>query len=160
MIYMIWSQDKYRGIGINDSLPWNIPNEIQHFKNVTSGKKILMGFNTYATIGGILKNRLNYVLVSNKTTVIKNAIMVHDYKKIVEQYADNSDDDIYVIGGKSVFELFAQYADFLIVSLIPGEFNCNVKIDVDMSQFEEMKYEKHKEFTVHYFVRKSMNNER
>ena len=158
MIYMVWAQDKDRGIGINNRLPWNIAAEMQHFRHITNGKNVLMGFNTYASIGKILKNRKNFVLVTNKTTVIKGATMVYDYKKIVSQYGDKEGEDMYIIGGKSVYELFAPYADFLIVSVIPGEFNCNVRIDVDMSKFEEMKYEKYHDFEVHYFVRKIVSD--
>jgi dihydrofolate reductase len=62
MISLIWAQDLEKGIGIDNLLPWRIKEEMDHFRNVTSGQIVVMGQKTFESIGRPLANRTNVVL--------------------------------------------------------------------------------------------------
>jgi dihydrofolate reductase len=125
---------------------------MQHFKNTTFNKTIVMGKKTYESIGRILPNRTNIILSKEPNFYVANAIIYHDPIKIINDYKDI---DLYVIGGKSIYELFYPYADKLIVSLIKKKYNCNVFMEcVNLSDFKLIKTTTHNDFDVLEYERK------
>src|SRR5436190_13135302 len=62
---IIVATDRARGIGINNALPWHLPEDLAHFKRTTSGHPIIMGRKTFDSIGRPLPNRRNIVVTRN-----------------------------------------------------------------------------------------------
>jgi dihydrofolate reductase len=62
---IIVAMDAQRGIGINNTLPWKLPEDLAHFKRVTTGHPIIMGRKTFDSIGRPLPNRRNIVITRN-----------------------------------------------------------------------------------------------
>ena len=65
-----------RVIGVKNSLPWHISTDLKHFKQITTGHRVVMGRKTYESIGKALPNRDNYVLTRNKNLKIKDVFMI------------------------------------------------------------------------------------
>ena len=103
MLSLIVAVDDNFLIGNNNELPWYEPNDLKYFKKVTTGKAVLMGYNTYLSIinrlGKPLPKRENYVL-TYETQLPLGGIVVKDLDALIESYSDK---ELFVIGGKMVY---------------------------------------------------------
>jgi dihydrofolate reductase len=100
-------------IGKDNQLLWKIPEDLKHFKKTTTGKTIVMGRKTYESIGKPLPNRKNIVLSRSINSDIKGCYQTNDINDILKLK-----DDVFIIGGQQIYELFMPYADELIVTSI------------------------------------------
>lgn len=151
MIKMIWCEDKNHGIGIDNSLAWNIKSEMQHFRNETKGKTVVCGEKTFISFGNKpLPNRKNIVLTLDKNFIAPGAIIYNDLHQLL---ADYKDETIYIIGGKTIYKLLFPYADELIISTLNKSYNCNVFMSFDLSDFKLEKTLNNDEFVVNYYKR-------
>ncbi|WP_052663072.1 segregation/condensation protein A [Mycoplasmoides pirum] len=157
MVKMIWCEDIKHGIGKNNSLPWKIPEEMEHFKKTTMNKVVVMGFNTYKSMGKLLPNRINIIMTKNhKSDVPKDALIYQTAKSVLKDFQDV---DIYVIGGKLIYELFLEFADELIVSRLSNDFKCDTKFNPKLNEFNLIEKKSFKKFDVFYYRRKNdLNN--
>lgn len=137
-------------IGKNNKLLWHIPEDLKKFKEITQGKTVIMGRNTYESIGKPLPNRHNIVLSKNLKSFSNNynekLEIYNDFSKIVEKYK-NSDKEVFIIGGAQVYKkaLELGIAEKLYISHI--DFSDNdadtyfPKIDCNIwKKVEEEKY--------------------
>lgn len=98
------------GIGNDNELLFHIPEDMKFFKNMTSGHPVVMGHNTYESIGKPLPNRKNYVLSRDKSLSIDGVTVIHDISQIP--------DDSFVIGGESIYKILLKYCDIVFVTKI------------------------------------------
>lgn len=110
---MIVAKGENNVIGKDNELIWNIPNDLKYFKEMTSGKTVVMGRKTYESIGKPLPNRRNIVLTQNKDFYEDQVEIAHDIEEIL-----NLEGEIMVIGGDSIYRQFMGYADRLYVTEI------------------------------------------
>lgn len=156
MIKLIWCEDKNQGIAKNQKLPWNIPEELNHFKKTTLNQVVVMGYNTFLSIGKPLPNRTNIVLTKKHKNHLNADVFIYsDLKKVFHDFAST---DIYVIGGKKIYEQALEYANELIVSRLNKSYKCDLFLKLDLESFELKKVDKFDEFHVNYYVRKKANN--
>ena len=94
-------------IGLNGGLPWNCKEDLQHFKNITSGHFVLMGYNTYASIGRPLPNRTN-IVVSFEEKKIDGCICFTSVEQGVEYAKNNGESELFIIGGASIYKYCAE----------------------------------------------------
>ena len=94
-------------IGKNNKLLWHIPEDLKKFKEITQGKTVVMGRNTFESIRKPLPNRHNIVLSKNSKLFSNNCNekleICDDFSKIVENYK-NSDEEVFIIGGAQVYK--------------------------------------------------------
>ncbi|MFC0133965.1 diacylglycerol kinase [Massilia eurypsychrophila] len=114
--------DAQRGIGVNNTLPWRLPEDLAHFKRVTTGHPIIMGRKTFDSIGRPLPNRRNIV-------VTRNPDWRHDGVDAVGSLADAlalvGHEPAFIIGGAQIFNESMALADQLIVTEIDHTFACD-----------------------------------
>jgi dihydrofolate reductase len=106
-------------IGKGGKLPWHYPADLKHFKQTTTGNAIVMGSNTWRSIGKPLSNRLNIVL-SRRAQLDSDDNLL--FLRNVSEAADLSkflSGDLYVIGGAHIYEAFIPLIDSWIVTEIP-----------------------------------------
>lgn len=132
MINLIAAVGKNFELGLNNKLIWNISEDLQYFKEVTTGKTVVMGRKTYESIGRALPNRKNIVL-SSKKVLIDNVIVINDYKDVL-----NTEEDVFIIGGESIYKLFLSYADNIYLTEIDDEKDADSYFPV----FDKNLYEK------------------
>lgn len=123
----ILSADKNWGIGNANKLLVSIPSDMRFFRQTTTGKVVVMGRKTLESFpnGQPLKNRTNIVLTANRNYKVKDAAVVHsrdELLKILEQY---DTDDIYIIGGESVYRMMLPYCDTVYVTKIDRAFQAD-----------------------------------
>lgn len=145
MINIIAAMTRSGVIGKDNSLPWNIPDEMKHFRSTTTGCTVIMGLRTFESIGRPLPNRNNIVLgppdlVIPGVTVcssVENALMV----------AKTFDKENFVIGGAYTYAQFLPYADRLFMSYIKQDYDGNVFFpEWDQSEWEVIERIEYSEF--------------
>lgn len=125
-----------RVIGINNTLPWHLPAELQNFRKLTMGHPIIMGRKTYDSIGRPLPGRQNIVITTNRNYKPEGVDVVYSIDAALQQCKDT--DEAFIIGGAKIFEETIHTADRLYLTLV----HADVKGDV---YFPEIKVNEWKE---------------
>ncbi len=113
-----------REIGVDNKLPWHLPKDLKHFKEITSGHPIIMGRKTYESIGKPLPNRTNIVISRKKDWFEEGILIVGSIKEAIK-FGQKIDEDIFIIGGGNIFEQTMDIADKLEVT----EIKTNIEAD-------------------------------
>lgn len=118
MINLIWAMDENRLVGKGNKLPWRYSKDLKYFKEMTHGKTVLMGDATYESLKGYYKNRplpFGKIYVANlESKYYPDATRVPDLFKFLDEF----EDDLWVVGGKTIYELSLPYADRLYITYI------------------------------------------
>lgn len=112
------------GIGLNNKLPWRIKEDLQFFKNFTTGKKIVVGGNTYNSLPpnglpgrqviGLSKGIICYPIHTLDKYVVNDITTIPDYK------------DVIIAGGAQIYKKFVPLCDELYITSINGNYKCDV----------------------------------
>ena len=123
MLSIIVSKSKNNMIGKDGKLLWQLPQDLQRFKERTNGHVIIMGRKTFEAIGGGLPNRLNIVFTQNMDYKVddENVKIVHSMFEI-QEYIEN-DEENYVIGGAMIYSLLMPYVKKMYVTQIYKMFD-------------------------------------
>lgn len=113
MIHVIAACGENRVIGKDGRMPWNIPEDLKHFKELTMGHTVIMGRKTYESIGKALPGRRNIVV--SRTLQQLEGCEVTDS---LETALKCGDDEIYIIGGESLYKETLPLADILELTLV------------------------------------------
>ncbi len=106
-------------IGINNQLPWHLPEDLKFFKETTMGKPIIMGRKTFESIGKKLPGRLNIVVSSNRNTILPDGVLLcNSLKEGINISQKNSSDEVFVIGGQQLFTEALTIASRLYVTRV------------------------------------------
>mgnify|MGYP005802487617 FL=1 len=134
----ILAADKNWGIGYNNRLLVSIPSDMKFFRRTTTGKVVVMGRKTLESFpnGLPLKNRTNIVLTANPDYDVKDAVIVHSKDELLEELKKYNEDDIYVIGGESVYRMMLPYCDTVLVTKIDRAFQADTHFP-NLDEMEE-----------------------
>lgn len=117
---LIVNVDKNWAIGKDNKLLVRIPADMKFFRETTTGKVVVMGRKTLESFpnGMPLKNRTNIVLTSNRAYQVKGAICVHSKEELDEELKKYDSEDIYIIGGESIYRMFLDQCDVAHVTKV------------------------------------------
>ncbi|HJD47168.1 MAG TPA: dihydrofolate reductase [Candidatus Mediterraneibacter norfolkensis] len=123
----ILSADRNWGIGYQNRLLVSIPSDMKFFRQTTTGKVVVMGRKTLESFpnGMPLKNRTNIVLTGNKDYHVKDAVIVHSKEELLEELKKYDTDEVYVIGGESIYRMLLPYCDTAYVTKIDRAFQAD-----------------------------------
>eukprot|EP01030_Chromulinospumella_sphaerica_P019590 gene19590-19484_t len=119
---IIVATDAQRGIGINNTLPWKLPEDLAHFKRTTSGHPIIMGRKTFDSIGRPLPNRRNIVVTRNPAWQHEGVEVVTSVEQAIA-LLDGAEG--FVIGGAEIYRQTLPVASRLIITEIAAVFDCD-----------------------------------
>ena len=161
MFDIILATDNNNGIGKNNKLAWRVKEDMEFFKKKTSFTEypntmnaVIMGYNTWISIpekNRPLEDRLNIIITNNHQDEIEetdNILTASSLENALDYaYSLKKIQNIFVIGGKQIYELAIKHPDlrFLYLTKINNNFNCNVNFEIDFSSFEKI-YESDKLF--------------
>jgi dihydrofolate reductase len=114
--------DAQRGIGVDNKLPWHLPEDLAHFKRVTLGHPIVMGRKTFDSIGRALPGRRNIVVTRNAQWRHEGVEVATSLEQAVAMIGD---EQASIIGGAQIFGESMGSADRLIVTEIHHSFRCD-----------------------------------
>lgn len=109
-----------RAIGLNNTMPWRLSEDLKLFKRLTMGHPILMGRKTWDSLGRPLPGRQNIVLTRSADFEATGAIVIHDIADL--QNIELQDSEIMVIGGAQIYKLMLPYMQGIYVSEVAGEW--------------------------------------
>lgn len=154
MLTIIVAMDKKNGIGYQGKLPWHLKNELKHFKEVTYGHLLIMGETTYRGIGRPLPGREMLIATKDPDYHPQGVLITDDLEITLKKYAKVKD-EVFICGGKSIYDQAIPYAKRLLISRIKGDYLTDTDFpDYNKAEFELIKSEEYEEFTVEEYLRK------
>ena len=117
-------------IGNKNRLLTSIPADMKFFREKTMGHVVVMGRKTLESFpnGLPLKNRVNIVLTANRSYKVKDAIIVHTKEELLEELKKYDSNELYVIGGGSIYEMLIPYCDTAYVTYIDNSYSADTFI--------------------------------
>ncbi|WP_062356595.1 dihydrofolate reductase [Bacillus kwashiorkori] len=144
MISYIFAMDENRVIGHNGTLPWRLSEDLRYFKKITMGHPIVMGRKTFQSIGRPLPGRENIILTRDKHFFHEGITIFHSVEDLFT-YIKNMNQEIFVIGGAELFNLFMPEVTKLYVTLIHHSFPGDVYFpEFSLSDWREIARQKGK----------------
>ena len=143
MISLIWAMDENRLIGKGNKLPWHIKEDLDYFKEVTSNQIVLMGHATYLSMKSYYKSKplpFKKIYVANLGECdYEDATLIKD----VLSFIQTNDENLFVVGGKIIYELALPFSDRLYITYIYGKYEGDVYFkDFDLKKYTLVKEQK------------------
>jgi dihydrofolate reductase len=139
-IEAILAIDEKNGISKNGKIPWKNKTDMLFFKNKTINNIVIMGSKTLLSLPNSqpLKDRDNIILTNNKNKYNKYSIFDNitffNYNELIDYLNNiNTDKIIYIIGGKEIYNLLIPYCDKIWLSIINGNYDCDLQINLDFN---------------------------
>lgn len=140
-ISIVVATDNHSGIGIRNTLPWHLPEDLAHFKRTTSGHPIIMGRKTFDSIGRPLPNRRNIVVTRNANWQHDNVEAVSSLEQAIALVGAQP---AFIIGGAQVYQEALPLAKRIIITQIDYSFDCDAHFPaIDPSIWKEVARERH-----------------
>jgi dihydrofolate reductase len=134
-IKMIVATDLNGGMGLNNKLPWDCPEDLRYFKEQTLYKTVIMGRKTFESLPTKrgLPNRYNYIITRGEEVDEQN-YQTADFETVIGCLFSKSytDEDVWVIGGKSIYEQLLPYVEEIHHTIIDGVYDCDTFIDTKL----------------------------
>ena len=114
----IVAMDAQRAIGLHNSIPWRLPEDLKLFKRLTMGHPILMGRKTWESLGRPLPGRQNIVLTRDASYIAEGAQVIHHLAEL--EQLELMHPEVMVIGGAQIYAALLPQMEKLYVSEVPG----------------------------------------
>ena len=149
--------DKNWGIGCENALVFTIKEDMQHFKEITTGKVVVMGAKTFDSLPfpNGLPNRINIVL-SSKMKPCEGVIVCHGIEKLKEEIEKFDTEDVFIIGGETIYKMFLPYVKTAYVTKVNEEKHVdtyfpNLDALSNWKNTEEKKHKTKQEFSFNVY---------
>ena len=119
---IIVATDALRGIGIDNTLPWRLPEDMAHFKRLTTGHPVIMGRKTFESIGRALPNRRNIVVTRSSDWRHDGVEAAPSLQQAIELVGH---EPAFIIGGAQIYAEAVNCADRVIITEIAQTFDCD-----------------------------------
>lgn len=114
-VSLIASVEKDWGIGYKGGLCLSVPGDLRYFKGRTIGSNVIMGRKTFDSIGHPLSGRTNVILTSDLNFSMFHEVVLHSMDEVIS-YIKETDRDVFVIGGASVYKSLLPYCEFAYIT--------------------------------------------
>ncbi|MHB0754634.1 dihydrofolate reductase [Polaribacter sp. M15] len=142
MVTIIAAIAKNNALGLNNDLIWHLPADLKRFKKVTTGHHIIMGRNTFESIGKPLPNRTTIIITRNSNYTQEGCLIANSVEDALDMA--KNDHQIYIIGGAQIYKYAIEndLVDVLDITLVHQEFEADVFFpEIDLNIWEEVKRE-------------------
>jgi dihydrofolate reductase len=142
-VSIIVAMDKAGGIGKDNGLLCHLSKDLKYFKKITTGHTIVMGYNTYLSIGKPLPNRRNVVLSTKKREASPNIIFYTSLQECLEKEGQEGG-ELMIIGGGRLYQQAMSIADKLYITRIHHTFEADTffpEFDAKLWQLESERFE-------------------
>ena len=151
MISIIAALAENRVIGVNNTLPWRLPNDLKHFRRLTTGHAIILGRKNYESIGKPLPERTNIVITRNRDYRADGCLVAHSLDEALA--LSKSDPEIFVIGGAEIYRAALTRADRLYLTLVHDTVAGDVYFpEFDSNDWREITRERHERDERHAYA--------
>jgi dihydrofolate reductase len=131
-----------RVIGINNTLPWHLPEDLKRFRALTTGHHIIMGRKTYESLGRLLPGRTTVIVTRNKDYKVEGALIAYSLESAVALC--KNDDEVFLIGGAELYQDGLKLADKLYITEVDLTVDGDAFFpEFDLSVWQETSREAH-----------------
>ena len=131
-------------IGKDNDLPWRLSADLKHFKKITSGHCIIMGRNTYESIGKPLPKRTNIVVTSNTSLNFEGCLMVHSLEEAIKKAKEFEKEEAFIIGGATLYKACLDKVDHIYLTRVHAQIAGDTFFpEIDFSKWKVASEEKH-----------------
>ena len=130
---------KNNALGKDNDLIWHLPADLKRFKKVTTGHYILMGRNTFESIGRPLPNRTTIIITRNKNYFKEGCLIANSLEEAIEMA--NKEKHIFIIGGAQIYKetMAKDLVDQLDITLVHNKFDADVYFpEIDTNIWKEV----------------------
>ncbi len=132
-----------RVIGIDNTLPWHLPEDLKRFKALTMGHHIIMGRKTFDSLGRLLPGRTTVIVSRNHSLKVDGAIVVHSLEAAIQ--ACGNDTKAFLIGGAELYQAGLKFADRLYVTEIQASYEGDAFFpEIDNAIWDMVSRERHR----------------
>lgn len=124
-------------LGKNNNLIWKLKEDLKFFRDTTMGHKIVMGYNTFKSLPKLLPGR-EHIILTHRDLKIEGVKIFNEFESLIS-YLKNIQEDIYIIGGASIYKLFIDYVDELLLTEIQA---CCIDADAYFPDFNKEEFTK------------------
>jgi len=129
-------------IGLDNKLPWHLPEDLKRFKTLTMGHHIIMGRKTFESLGRLLPGRTTVIVTRNINYKIEGAVVVHSLEEAIKSCAN--DTEVFLIGGAELYQVGLKLADKLYITEIHAEYKGDANFPVfSLEHWQETMRETH-----------------
>lgn len=132
-LILIGAIGKNGELGKNNELIWYIPDDMKFFKETTINHTVVMGYNTFVSLPKLLVKR-KHIVLTHKDIKLPEEVTIFRDKESVLNYAKEHDEDIFIIGGASIYKQFINNSDKMILTEIDESFE---KADTYFPEFDK-----------------------
>jgi dihydrofolate reductase len=120
MIRDIAAMDDRLGLATDKGIPWHVPADVAHFRTLTTGSNVLMGYATYTEFENPMPGRTNYVATRGTTKLRDGFIPIGDVSSFLSELTD----DLWIIGGAILYDVTLDAVQELVLTRVEGDFGC------------------------------------
>lgn len=144
-ISCVAAMDHNRLIGADNNIPWHLPGDLAHFRELTLGHPIIMGRRTHESIGITLDDRLNIILTRNEDYLtFEDCEVTHTKEEALQEARNTGTDEAMIIGGEAIYEMFLPESDRLHLTVVHNTFDGTVYFpEFDVSEWTITDVEDH-----------------
>ncbi|MBI4452035.1 dihydrofolate reductase [Candidatus Woesearchaeota archaeon] len=147
-VSLIAALGKNGAIGNENKLIWRIPADMKRFKELTTGKSVVMGRKTFESIGRPLPNRKNIVITSDRNYKAEGCTVVHSLDDALRAAGDG---EVMIIGGAQIYAEFLPKADKMYLTMIEKEFEGDAYFpEYSKDEWKEISREEHADGSLRY----------
>ena len=141
-VAVIAAMARNRVIGINNTLPWHLPEDLKHFKALTMGHHIIMGRKTYESIGRPLPGRTTVIVTRDPNYRMAGCLVAHSPEQAIALCGDDA--EIFFVGGAELYRQVLPLADCLYITEIQAEYSGDAEFpEIDRSVWREVERVSH-----------------
>ncbi len=154
MLSIIVAVDSELGIGKDNWMPWNLPEDLKQFKERTLGHKIIMGYTTFSGLPGALKNRHTYVINQELLESSDNVTYINNLNKFISEVKD-VEEEYFVCGGSSIYRQMLPHCKKMYISHVDGVYPADTYFPIfEFSDWEIINERKYDGFIMKEYRRK------
>lgn len=129
-------------IGLNNTLPWHLPEDLKRFRALTTGHHIIMGRKTYESLNRLLPDRTTVIVTRNRDFAVAGAVVAHSLQDAIAKCGDDA--EAFLIGGAELYAEGFNLADKLYLTEIHAEYEGDAFMpEFDLEQWQEISRESH-----------------
>ncbi|HRQ29392.1 MAG TPA: dihydrofolate reductase [Saprospiraceae bacterium] len=139
IISAIVAVSKNNVIGKDNKMPWHLPADLAYFKKTTLGHPVILGRKNFDSIGKPLPGRTNIIVTRDRSFACTNCTVVHSLEEALLYGFQNKEDEVFIIGGGTIYEQSMDLWDKLYLTEIDTEMDGDVFFpEIDKTKWEQI----------------------
>ena len=144
IISLIVAMDRNRGIGIENRLPWRLPDDMKRFRQLTMGHHLVIGRKTFASIGKALPGRSMIILTRDPSFKAPDCLIAHSIAQAIDIARSRGETELFIGGGSEIYREALPLATRIFLTAVDADVEADTLFpELDFSGWNESQVEIH-----------------